>query len=69
LVLKNALQIGAIGIILVHNHPSGSLKPSIADKKLTQKLKIGSESIDIKVLDHLIITEKSYFSFADENLL
>ena len=69
LVLKAALQIGAVGLILTHNHPSGSLKPSQADKKITQKLKIASETIDIKVLDHLIITEKAYFSFADENLL
>lgn len=69
LVLKNALELGATGIILVHNHPSGTLKPSEADKQLTKKLKIASESLDIKVLDHLIVTEKAYFSFADENLL
>ena len=69
LVLKAALQIGAVGLILTHNHPSGSLIPSQADKKITQKLKIASETIDIKVLDHLIITEKAYFSFADENLI
>jgi len=69
LVLKTALQIGAVGIILTHNHPSGTLKPSQADKNITQKLKIAAESVDIKVLDHLIITEKAYFSFADENLL
>ena len=69
LVLKTALQIGAIGLILTHNHPSGTLVPSQADKNITQKLKIASETIDIKVLDHLIITEKAYFSFADENLL
>lgn len=69
LVLKTALQIGAVGLILTHNHPSGALIPSQADKNITQKLKIASESIDIKVLDHLIITEKAYFSFADENLL
>lgn len=69
LVLKNALEVGATGIILVHNHPSGTLVPSTADKQITQKLKNAAESIDIKVLDHLIITEKSYFSFADENIL
>ena len=69
LVLKNALEIGATAIILVHNHPSGTLKPSQADTNLTQKLKQASESLDIKVLDHLIITEKSYFSFADESML
>ncbi len=69
LVLKNALEVGATGLILVHNHPSGTLKPSEADKQLTQKLKHASNSLDIKVLDHLIITEKAYFSFADETLL
>ncbi len=69
LVLKNAIQLGAVGIILVHNHPSGTLRPSQSDKQLTQKLKNAGNSLDIKVLDHLIITENAYFSFADENLL
>lgn len=69
LVLKQALEVGATGLILVHNHPSGTLKPSEADKQITNKLKLASESLDIKVLDHLIITENNYFSFADKNLL
>ena len=69
LVLKVALEVGATSLILVHNHPSGTLKPSQADQQLTQKLKIASESLDIKVLDHVIITEKAYFSFADENMM
>ncbi|WP_431159223.1 RadC family protein [Winogradskyella poriferorum] len=69
LVLKNALENGATSLILCHNHPSGTLKPSQADKNITQKLKQASESLDIKVLDHLIITEHSYFSFADEELM
>lgn len=69
LVLKTALEVGATGLILSHNHPSGTLKPSEADKQLTQKLKTAAQSLDIKVLDHLIVTEKAYFSFADENLL
>ena len=69
LVLKNALEVGATGLILTHNHPSGTLKPSEADKQITNKLKVASESLDIKVLDHLIITENAYFSFADESLL
>lgn len=69
LAFKEALQLGAVGIILVHNHPSGTLKPSQADIQLTKKLKTAGESLDIKVLDHLIITEKAYFSFADENML
>jgi len=69
LVLKTALEVGATGIILAHNHPSGTLKPSEADKQLTTKLSTAAKSLDIKVLDHLIITEKAYFSFADENIL
>lgn len=69
LVLKTALALGAVALILIHNHPSGTLKPSNADKELTQKLKTASQSLDIKVLDHLIITENAYFSFADEALL
>jgi len=69
LALKTALELSATGIILVHNHPSGTLNPSKADKKLTTKMKTAAESLDIKVLDHLIITEKAYFSFADETLL
>ena len=69
LVLKKALEVGATSIILAHNHPSGTLVPSHADQQLTQKLKNAAESIDIKVLDHLIVTEKAYFSFADDNLL
>ena len=69
LALKTALEVGATGIILAHNHPSGTLKPSQADIQLTKKLKTAAESLDIKVLDHLIITEKAYFSFADESLL
>lgn len=69
LVLKKALEVGATALILVHNHPSGTLKPSTSDKQLTKKLKTASASIDIKVLDHLIITEKAYFSFADEGVL
>lgn len=69
LVLKSALEVGATSLILCHNHPSGTLKPSQADKDITQKLKNAAQSLDIKVLDHLIITEKTYFSFADESIL
>ena len=69
LVLKQALQVGAVAIIMAHNHPSGTLKPSQADKDITQKLKLAAQSLDIRVLDHLIITESAYFSFADEALL
>ena len=69
LVLKSALEVGATALILVHNHPSGTLKPSVADKEITKKLKLAAQSLDIKVLDHLIITENAYFSFADEGLI
>lgn len=69
ITLRKALEVGAVSIILAHNHPSGNLNPSEADKQLTRKLKTASESLDIKVLDHIIVTEKSYFSFADEGML
>lgn len=69
LAFKKSLELGATSIILAHNHPSGNLNPSTPDKHLTQKMKIAGESLDIKVLDHVIVTEKSYFSFADEGLL
>ena len=69
LVFKQAIEISATSVILCHNHPSGTLKPSEADKKITQKLKSAGESLDIKVLDHVIITEKDYFSFADNNMI
>lgn len=69
LVLKTAIEVGAVGIILAHNHPSGTLKPSEADKQITQKLKTAAQSLDIKILDHLIITENAFYSFADEGIL
>ena len=69
LAFKSALEIGAVAIILIHNHPSGTLKPSTADKNLTDKIKTAGLSLDVKVLDHIIITEDSYFSFADEGLI
>ncbi len=68
-VMKQALELGAVGLILAHNHPSGTLKPSTEDKRVTEKLKSAAAALDIKVLDHLIITQKDYFSFADTNLL
>lgn len=68
IILREALQHGATSIILTHNHPSGSIKPSSADKDLTQKIKQAALYHDIRVLDHIIITEDqySYYSFADE---
>ncbi|MCD6543246.1 MAG: DNA repair protein RadC [Flavobacteriaceae bacterium] len=69
LIFKQALELAATGLILCHNHPSGTLKPSTSDINLTNKIKKGGEVLDIKVLDHLIITEKEYYSFADEGKL
>ncbi|QWX82956.1 DNA repair protein RadC [Cellulophaga sp. HaHaR_3_176] len=69
LIMKEALECGAVAMILSHNHPSGTLKPSEADKQITQKIKKAAEGLDIKVLDHVIITQSDYFSFADENIL
>jgi len=69
LILAAALKGGAVNIILCHNHPSGNLKPSVADEQLTAKIKKAAQYFDIKVLDHIIITSESYYSFADEGLL
>jgi DNA repair protein RadC len=69
LLFKSALQVGATAIIVAHNPPSGVLKPSTSDIQLTQKIKKAGNNMDIKLLNHLIISEKGYFSFADEKLL
>lgn len=68
-VFRKAVQQLACSIILAHNHPSGNLKPSQADKNLTEKLVNAGKAIDILVLDHLIISSEGYFSFADESLM
>jgi len=65
LLFKKAIEMSAVAIVICHNHPSGTLNPSREDKQITKKIKDGGLSLDIKLLDHLIITEKSYFSFAD----
>jgi len=69
MVFKKAIELLSTAIILCHNHPSGKLNPSEADKRITNKIKTAGETLDIKVLDHLIVTEIDYFSFADENLM
>lgn len=69
LVFKRAIELTATGIVLCHNHPSGTLKPSASDINLTKKIKNGGDVLDIKILDHVIITENNYYSFADENML
>jgi DNA repair protein RadC len=69
LILAAALKVNSVSMILAHNHPSGSLKPSKADEELTQKIKHAAGYFDIKVLDHVILSSDSYYSFADEGLL
>ena len=69
LIFAAALKANASGIILSHNHPSGELKPSVADKQLTEKLREGGLLLDLPIMDHLIITEETYYSFAEEGLL
>jgi DNA repair protein RadC len=69
IILRKALEEDAVSIILCHNHPSGSLKPSRADEDLTKKIKEASRFFDITVLDHIIVSDNGYFSFADEGLL
>ena len=69
IILKKALEENAVNIILCHNHPSGSLKPSKADEELTYKIKEAAKYFDIKVLDHVIVSDDGYYSFADEGIL
>ncbi len=69
LILKDALENTASSLIICHNHPSGTLQPSEADKEITRKIARAAEIMDIRLLDHIIIGDGSYFSFADENLL
>jgi DNA repair protein RadC len=69
IILKKALEEDAVSLILCHNHPSGSLKPSRADEELTFKIREAARYFDIKVLDHLIVSDDGYYSFADEGIL
>lgn len=69
MLFKTALEHLATALILVHNHPSGQLVASNADKDITQKIKLAGNSLDIKLLDHLIVTQTGYLSFADEDIL
>lgn len=68
-ILKKALEENAVSLILCHNHPSGNLKPSMADQELTLKIKEAAKYFDIKVMDHVIVSDEGYFSFADEGIL
>ena len=69
IIAKYAIENLATGVILAHNHPSGKLVPSEQDRQITKKIKEALKMFDIQVLDHLILTEQSYYSFADEGIL
>ncbi len=69
IIMKKALEEDAVSLILFHNHPSGTAKPSRADEELTIKIREAARYFDIRVLDHIIVTEDSYFSFADNGIL
>lgn len=69
IIIKKALLHDATSIVLCHNHPSGSIKPSVQDQVLTDKIKSAALQLDIKVIDHIIVSSEGYFSFADSGLL
>ena len=69
MILRKALEEKAVSLILCHNHPSGNLRPSHADKELTQKIREAARYFDISVLDHIIVSNEGYFSFADEGIM
>ncbi len=69
IIIKKALEEQAVSIILCHNHPSGNLRPSRADELLTSKISEAAKLFDMRVLDHIIVSENGYYSFADEGLV
>jgi len=69
IILKNAVQKLVSSIIICHNHPSGNLNPSDADIKITKKIADAAKLFDINILDHIIIGDNKYFSFADEGMI
>ena len=69
IIFQHALLCNASALILSHNHPSGNLNPSEADKSITKKISNAGKVLEINVLDHVIITKNSYFSFADEGIM
>jgi DNA repair protein RadC len=69
IILQTALKVSASYLVISHNHPSGNITPSNVDKNLTVTIKNGCEAVGLKLLDHLILTEESYCSFAEENIL
>ncbi|WP_306551061.1 JAB domain-containing protein [Daejeonella sp.] len=68
LILSVALKTLASGLILAHNHPSGNLKPSEADKQITSKIRQAAKLLDIELLDHIIISSEGYYSFTDDGI-
>lgn len=68
-IFKKAIEVGCTSMILCHNHPSGSLKPSRADEELTARLRSAGQLLDIKVVDHIIVSDEGYYSFADDGLM
>ena len=68
IIFKTAFENNAVAMILTHNHPSGKLKPSDADIEITKELKLAGKQLDVRVLDHIIITENGFFSFADDGI-
>ena len=69
LIIKAALDVGASGIMLAHNHPSGEIKPSQNDIRLTEKVKNAGNFFDINLLDHIIVGSEDYYSFGDEGII
>ncbi len=69
IILRSAIEKLASGLVLCHNHPSGNIQPSDADKKITDKIKTAANYMEINLLDHIIIADKNFFSFADEGIL
>jgi DNA repair protein RadC len=69
IIFRKALEEDATSIILCHNHPSGNLHPSRADEEFTRKIKEGAGHLDLRLLDHIIVSEEGYYSFADKGLL
>ena len=69
MIMRRALEEKAVSLILCHNHPSGNLKPSMADRELTLKIREAARFFDINVLDHIIVSQDGFFSFADEGIM
>ena len=69
IILQGALLLNAVGIVLAHNHPSGNLMPSDADIQLTKKINEACKIMDLRLIDHIILSEESYYSFSDSGLI